>query len=226
MGKPQMQRPSWLLGGGGEQRHSTAREVTRGVAQRGRAEGKSDKQIVNDAIKLLLKMASKHDMILAELCGAYYRTFKGEDQSPVMLAGTQAGKMYFKMVEEKGHEHGCGPAYLQIFTAILELLIVEGQQKIARHHFMVLQEYWTEVVMTTPVLDMADTVRMCRLKSLHRNKDGTEMKKIDFRFESIDLDKAFRAGLRSFGLSELTGAPPKGEMAKAIQRFLDTEFFR
>jgi hypothetical protein len=109
---------------------------------------------------------------------------------------------------------------------LLELLIVEGQQKIARHHFMVLQEYWTEVVMTTPVLDLADTVRMCRLKSLHRNKDGTEMKKIYFRFESIDLDKAFRAGLRSFGLSELTGAPPKGEMAKAIQRFLDTEFFR
>jgi hypothetical protein len=197
-----------------------------GMAKRQRASGKTENEILQSAVQLLLKGWCHHDMLIMELCGAVYRTIRFTADNEIIVTADQAGLSYFSMVEKEGNAHGRGPAYLQIFIAVLEYMINHAKNKISNVAMKTLSEFWYEEVMRKPIIELAATIRMCRQKKLHDRKDGTPMRKLYLRFDCLELDTAFRSALTSFGGQELVGAPPKGEMAKAAQKLLQHEYFQ
>lgn len=203
--------PAWMqpkrpAGNGGAEEGPAA--VRRKLAEAG-----TDK---DKLLKLFAKLILNNSQTIREITGMVWKTFLVKADGALVVALEKAGKQYAEWVVAEGRAHGRGPPYLHVWAALVSFLrmsdLTPGTAK------SVLQQYWEERVMKIGPTELSDDVRHCRLRKTFKKTH----KKFQLAVTRVELEAAVQAAVGAHGGERKAGPPPRSELERAVQRWLET----
>ncbi|CAK0850723.1 unnamed protein product, partial [Prorocentrum cordatum] len=170
--------PDWAINvsavvGGGQ------KDKKRKLAEQAKSKGRN---FLKSLVTVLTNLSLFNAAELQDLCGVVFVTFLVAAEQVAVAAAKQAGVLYNQEIQkrkEAGTEtETLGPPLVHDWTALIKAVGTDPQADIGVKQTM--EKYWGEVVLKVQVIELADQVRHCRIRTTRKQEAKGEKLRLTF----------------------------------------------